>query len=199
MIDKRVSLILCVLVLAIFSLSACGRKEGDEPTKYRSQEGLAKMTQQQSDMMKMSSVANNPRFLSTGNIAPVSQEVRDLDAAIRPVLKNIFGDAKMVSESKAPETQRDGEVLENRFTYVVKKILNKENGVALHTALHAAHFGLSPRLGSKPTTWSGGVVMSLFYTHSSRRPYSLVINCDTKKQQIVVESYQLGSKYDRLM
>lgn len=196
--DKKFIFAVLAFGIATIICSGCGKKAGDEPTKYRSQEGLAKITQQQSAMLKKGS-ANNPRFLSAANLAPVSEEVKDLDAAIRPVLKNIFGDAKIVSESKAPETKADGEVLENRFTYVAKQILNNENGVALHSALHAANFGLSPRLGSKPTTWSGGVVMSLFYTHSSRRPYSLVINVDTKKQQIVVESYKLGSKYDRLM
>jgi len=176
----------------------CGKKAGDEPTKYRSQEGLAKMTQQQSDMMKMSSVAKNPRFLVASSLAPASSEVKDLDAAIRPVLKNIFGNAKIVSESKTPETQRDGEVVENRFIYVVNKVLVRQDGKALHTALHAAGFGLSPRLGSEPTTWTGGAIMSLFKS-TSARSYSLVINMDTKKQQIVVESYRLGSKYDRLM
>ncbi|MCX5701365.1 MAG: hypothetical protein NTW64_00050 [Candidatus Omnitrophica bacterium] len=193
------------LIFAVFVFGAiaticsgCGKKEGDEPTKYRSQEGLAKMTQQQSDMMKMSSVAKNPRFLVTSSLAPVSSEVKDLDAAIRPVLKNIFGNAKIVSESKAPETKVDGEVVENRFIYVVNKVLVRQDGKALHTALHAAGFGLSPRLGSEPTTWTGGAMMSLFKS-TSARSYSLVINMDTKKQQIVVESYRLGSKYDRLM
>ncbi len=187
--------VICIIAM---TLSGCGKKDNFEPTRYQSQEGLARMTQEQSDKMAKKVTPTSPRFLAAANIALVSEEVKDLDAVIKPVLKKLFGDAKIISESKAPETQRDGEVVENRFTYMVGQILNSQNGVALHSALHAAGFGLSPRLGSKPTTWSGGVTMSLFKT-TSRRSYSLVINVDTKKQQIVVESYKLGSKYDRLM
>lgn len=121
-----------------------------------------------------------------------------MDGQIRPVLRKLFGDARLISESGAPETKIDGEVVENKFTYAVNKILVPKDGELLHAALHAAHFGLSPRLGSKSTIWSGGAAMSLFKT-TSQRSYSLVINVDTRKQQIVVESYRLGSKYDRLM
>jgi hypothetical protein len=201
MVDKRVSLILCILVCAAVSLSACGKKEGDEPTKYRSQAGLEKLTQQaQQSAGKAAKPGGlvNPAFYAAGDSGGKAPEVKDLDSAIRPVLKKLFGGAKMVSESRAPETQRDGEVVENRFVYVVSRILTPKDGEALHAALCAEHFGTSPRLGSKPTIWSGGAAMSLFKT-SSMRSYSLVVNIDTRKQQIVVESYRLGSKYDRLM
>lgn len=197
--EKKFIFAVLAFFIAAAIYSGCAKKDDfNEPTKYQSQEGLAKMTQQQSEAMKKSPAVDNPRFLRAVDLSPASQEVKDLNAGIRPVLNNIFGDAKLVSESKAPETRADGEVVENRFTYVVKQVLNNENGVALHATLHAAHFGLSPRLGSKPTAWSGGVGMSLFY-NTSRRSYSIVINVDTKKQQIVVESYKLGSKYDRLL
>jgi hypothetical protein len=81
---------------------------------------------------------------------------------------------------------------------VVKQLLTPQDGTPLHSAFLSAGFSTSPRLGSKPTIWSHGATMSLFET-TSKRGYSFVINIDTDKQQIVVESYKLGSKYDRLM
>jgi len=198
-------------LMALLSLSAifcfvsvnsgCGNKEGDEPTKYRSQAGLEKLQKRQEQMLKKvakQQAGDNRAFNSSRDIQGNAAEVRDLDAVIRPVLKRLFGDAKIIDESKSAQTQRDGEVLENRFTYIVNKGLVPKDGKPLHTALHAAGFGLSPRLGSEPTIWSRGATMSLFKS-TSLRSYSLVINVDTIKQQIVVESYRLGSKYDRLM
>ena len=172
----------------------CSKKEGDEPTKYVSQAGLEKLSRNQGQVPKKESPAFFG-FADSGAKAPAAQ---DLDSAIRPVLKKVFGDAKIIAESKSPETQRDGEVVENRITYKVRQFMIPKDGETLHAALLAVHFGTSPRLGSKPTIWSGGAAMSLFKS-TSQRSYSLVFNVDTRKQQIVVESYQLGSKYDRLM
>jgi hypothetical protein len=195
---KTASLLLALFCLTIIS-GGCGKKEGDEPTKYRSQAGLEKLTSEAAHRTAKESIArNNPGFFASRDSGGKAPEVKDLDSAIRPVLRKLFGDARLISESGAPETQRDGEVVENKFTYVVSKALVRKDGELLHAALHAAGFGLSPRLGSKPTTWSGGAVMSLFKSTSSRS-YSLVVNIDIRKQQITVESYRLGSKYDRLM
>ncbi len=196
MVNKKIFLILSVLVVVF--LSACGKKEGEEPTKYRSQSGLEKLTRQATNKATQQSTVKNSKFFVSNDISGKADQVRDLDSQIRPVLKRLFGDARLVSESNGPQTQRDGEVVENKFTYVVSKVLVRKDGKLLHTALHAAGFGLSPRLGSEPTTWSGGAMMSLFKS-TSLRSYSLVVNIDIPKQQIVVESYQLGSKYDRLM
>lgn len=182
-----------IVCFAIIICNGCGKKEGDEPTKYRSQAGLEKLTLQAQSAKK-----DNPLFGRTADSNAKAPETKDLDSAIRPVLKNLFGDARMVSESNSPQTEPDGEVVENRFVYSVKKHMVPEDGNALHAALHSAGFGLSPRLGSKPSIGRSNAVMSLFKS-TSRRSYSLVINIDTKKQQIIVESYRLGSKYDRLM
>ncbi|MDP3142694.1 MAG: hypothetical protein Q8N14_01925 [Candidatus Omnitrophota bacterium] len=195
-----------ILTISFSTLSGCGKKEGDEPTKYRSQTGLEKLTQQAQQKLNhagksggnLGSMLNNSAFSFSRDAAGRAPEVKDLDAEIRPTLKRVFGDANLVSESSAAETKRDGEVVENRFTYVVKKVMVPKDGKALHAALRAAHFSGSPRLGSEPTIWSGGAVMSMFKS-TNQKSYSLVINMDTKKQQIVVESYRLGSKYDRLM
>ena len=196
-------LVAAPLLLALFFVTVisggCGKKEGDEPTKYRSQAGLEKLTREAANKaIKQITARDNPKFFASGDSSGKASEVRELDSQIRPVLRKLFGDARLVSESGAPETQRDGEVVENRFTYLVSKFLVPKDGEPLHAALRVAHFGASPRLGSKPTIWSGGAGMSLFKT-TSMRSYSLVINVDTRKQQIIVESYRLGSKYDRLM
>jgi hypothetical protein len=204
---RRLIFIITAVCLATVFFSSCGKKENDEPTKKADQSELARMSRQQDQMPKettkqnkpvIGSISDNPAFYNSGGISAKAPEVKDLDSVIRPILKKLFGDAKIIAESKEPETRVDGEVVENSFAYVVKQILVPEDGTALHTALHDAHFGLSPRLGGKPTIWTGGAGMSLFKS-TSLRSYSLVINMDTKKQQIVIESYKLGSKYDRLM
>ena len=191
---KKIFFIFLISALISIPLSGCAKKEGDEPTKYRSQAGLEKLSMQQRQAAKK----NNPVFNSSRESGAKAAEVRDLDSQIRPVLRKLFGDARLVSESGAPETKRDGEIVENKFTYIVSKYLVPKDGESLHAALLAAHFSTSPRLGSKPTVWSGGAMMSLFKS-TSLRSYSLVVNVDIRKQQIVVESYRLGSKYDRLM
>ena len=195
---QKLIFILFSICLAITIFNGCGKKEGDEPTKYRSQTGLEKLTQETSKNQSPTFKKDNLAFNSSRDIQGKAAEVRDLDALIRPVLKKLFGDTRLVSESGAPETKRDGEVIENKFTYIVSKSLIPKDGESLHAALLNAGFSTSPRLGSKPTIWSGGATMSLFES-TSMRTYSLVINVDTRKQQIVVESYRLGSKYDRLM
>ncbi|MDD2866709.1 MAG: hypothetical protein PHO59_05230 [Candidatus Omnitrophica bacterium] len=181
----------------------CGKREGDEPTKYTSQEGLARLTKQAQETSGRRSQATggtsvNPAFLVSSGLSAKDPTAQDLDRVVRPVLKSVFGDAKLIAESSGPETRKDGEVIENRLTYAVKRVLAGKDGEALHAALRAAHFSTSPRLGSKPTIIKTFATMSFFKT-TSRRSYSLVFNIDAKKQQLVVESYQLGSKYDRLM
>jgi len=181
----------------------CGKREGDEPTKYASQEGLAKLTEQAQQATGRRDPAAggasvNPAFLVSRGLSAKDPTAQDLDRIIRPVLKSIFGDAKIVAESPGPETRKDEEVIENRLTYAVQRVLAGKDGEALHAALRAAHFSTSTRLGSKPTIIKTFAAMSFFKT-TPGRTYSLVFSIDAKKQQIVVESFQLGSKYDRLM
>ena len=204
---RRLIFVLITVCLAAIFYSGCGKKEGDEPTRNADQSELARMSQQQPQTSKKSAdshkpvignISDNPAFFSASRQSLANDASKDLDGIIMPVLKKVFGDAKIVAELKSPETKIDGEVVENRITYVVRRLLTPQDGVPLHSAFLAAGFSTSPRLGSKPTIWSGGAGMSLFES-TSRRSYSLVINVDTKKQQIVVESYKLGSKYDRLM
>lgn len=188
-------IVFLAVCIAITICSGCGKKEGDEPTKSADQSKLAKMSQQQTTTK---SISDNPAFYSAVRQSLKDDTAKDIDGIIMPVLKKVFGDAKIIAESKSAETKIDGEVVENRITYVVRQLLVPEDGDTLHAAMVAKGFHLSPRLGAKPTKWRHGAGMSLF-ARTSKRSYSLVINVDTNKQQIVVESYKLGSKYDRLM
>ncbi len=190
------TLVTCLIMIA--AGPACGKKEGDEPTKYASQEGLARLTTQAQSQSSSKNISVNPAFLAAADKRPATTEAKDLDRIIRPILIKHLNGAKLTEESRAAETKTDGEVVENKLTYAVKDHLTVENGKTLHAAFRAAGFSSSPRLGSKPTTLRDRVLMSLFET-TPLRTYSLVIDIDLKKQRIVVESYRLGSKYDRLM
>jgi hypothetical protein len=198
-----------LFAMFIISGSACGqRKEGDEPTKYQSQAGLEKLTQQaaqgfpasrpgQAKQTTTKSGPVNSKFSSAKNITATSPNGKDIDSIIRPVLARQFGDARLVS-SKGPEApKRDGEVVEDRLVYSVKTLLTVNGGDDLHKAFRAVGFLASPRLGREPTHSRDSVYMSYFRS-TSLRGYSFVVKVDTGKQQIEIESYKLGSKYDRM-
>ena len=191
-------MILCFCLLFVVVGSACGqKKEGDEPTKYQSQAGLEKLSREAAQKSGQSG-SINPQFSSAKTINPTSSTARDIDNIIRPVLLKQFGDARLVS-AKGPEAPKvDGEVVEDRLLYSVRTRLTEAAGDDLHAAFRAVGFVTSPRLGSKPTHSRGKVYMSLMRS-TSLRGYSFVIVVDTGKQQVEVESYKLGSKYDRLM
>jgi len=202
---NKFSSVIFVLFFISMIVAGCGTEPvqqkpiGDEPTEYQSQAGLEALTKQAAaGKASAKPDTDNPTFFAARDAGAKARAVQALDTVIRPILKQIFGDAKIVSESKSPETQKDGEVIENSFTYIVRKKFVSDDGKRLHASMHAAHFGPSPRLGRKPTIARSRAMMSLFYTHASR-PYSLVIKLDSKKQEILVLSYKLGSKYDRLM
>jgi hypothetical protein len=149
----------------------------------------------------MTDISDNPGFFTVQDLKPASGIPQDLDQRIRPVLKRLFKDAKLVEDIGEQPPARDGEVEENKLVYVVRRLLEEQDGDQLHTVLHdQEHFTYSPRLGSKPThiRAHGKVWMSLFKS-TSLRSYSLVIEVNYKTQRITVISYRLGSKYDRLM
>ncbi|MBM3251693.1 MAG: hypothetical protein FJZ11_02780, partial [Candidatus Omnitrophica bacterium] len=101
---------LAVCIVATICIG-CGKKEGDEPTKYRSQAGLEQLTKQaQQSGAGAGGAASNPRFSSAKSITPANNTAKDIDGIIRPVLVKFFGDARLMS-AKGPEApQRDGEV-----------------------------------------------------------------------------------------
>jgi hypothetical protein len=193
--------VICFFVAFVITGTACSKKEGDEPTKYRSQAGLEQLTQQAAQKSKEVALKFgqiNSRFSFVKNLAPIASTAKDIDSIIRPVLAKQFTGARLVSATGPEAPQRDGEVVEDRLIYSVRMTLTEGEGDALHSAFRDIGFVSSPRLGSKPTHSKGNVYMSLMRS-TSQRGYSFVITVDTGKQQIEVESYRLGSKYDRLM
>lgn len=170
-------------------------KIGDEPTKYQSQEGLAKLSGMAAPQ---NTLGDNPDFKSLKAVPPQSPTAKDIDSIIRPALVKIFQDAKLISATGTEAPKTDGEVIEDRLIYAVKVRLDRNGGDALHGILRSRGFSTSPRLGSKPTHAGKKVLMSLFET-TRLRTYSFVIIVDAENQRVVVESYRLGSKYDRLM
>lgn len=147
----------------------------------------------------MTDISDNPVFFTAQDLTPGPGVPQDLDQLIRPVLKQLFKDAKLVEDIGEQPLRRDGEVEENKLVYVVRRLLDSLDGDQLHRELHdKKKWAASPRLGSKPTHSRTQVLMS-FQKTTRLRGYSLVIKVDFSKQRIEVISYRLGSKYDRLM
>ncbi len=160
-------------------------------------EQLTKQAAQKSAEVK-SVAKDNPKFNSSRDINPESQALKNLDAVIRPVLVQQFGEAKRVEQNNEPVSDRDGDVTLNSMQYVVRQMLNETNVRKLHAALKKVNFDPSIRLGTKPTVATSWAAMS-FFKHTAGSTYSIALRIDFKKQIIIVESYKLGSKYDRLM
>ena len=181
-------------------LYGCGKKEGDEPTKYRSQAGLEKLSKQaaQKSTTVKSITRDNPKFNSSRDIKPESQALKNLDAVIRTVLIQQFGGAKIIAQNNVPVSDRADDLTLNSMQYVVRQMLNEDNVRALHAALKKANFDPNVRLGTKPTVLTSWAAMS-FFKHTAGSTYSIALRIDFKKQIIKVESYKLGSKYDRMM
>lgn len=201
-----VSVLLPVLFFSVVNSGSCAQMVGDEPTKYMSQEGLEKLSRQAGQKTKdnaasrtgSGNVSDNPGFLVAKDIIPNNPAAKDIDSILRPVLVKLFKEAKLVSATGPETPKRDKEVVEDRLVYSVKRMLLEKDGDNLHRAFRSSGFVASPRLGRKPTHSRGNVYMSLMRS-TSHRGYSFVIVVDTTKQQIEIESYKLGSKYDRMM
>ena len=147
----------------------------------------------------MTDISDNPGFFKARNRTPDGGVPQDLDKLIRPVLKRLFKDAKLIEDIGQQPPRIDGEVEENKLVYVVRLLLTEAEADQLHTELNRKEkWPASPRLGSKPVHGRKEAGMSLFKS-TSLRSYSLVIGVNFETQQITVISYRLGSKYDRLM
>ncbi|MBM3248748.1 MAG: hypothetical protein FJZ10_04975 [Candidatus Omnitrophica bacterium] len=196
---RTLALVGVLVFAAAIIFNGCGKKEGDEPTKYVSQAGLEQLTKQaaQGQAAATQSGANNPKFSSFKDRQPASPAVKNLDAVIRPVLVKQFGQAKLIEENNEPVTRRDGEVILNSMKYVVGKILNEPNVRQMHTAFANVNFKPSIRTGRKPTITKTWAVMS-FFKRTAGVQYTLIYKIDFKNQTITVESYKL-SKHDHLM
>jgi hypothetical protein len=190
-----------LIILMVFSFASCSqKKEGDEPTKYVSQDGLEQLTKQaaeKSTEVKLA-VKNNPGFSSFREIQPSSDALKNLDAVIRPVLVRQFGGAKIIEQNNEPISEAEGDMTLNSMQYVVKGMMNEENAEELHAALKEARFSPNVRLGTKPTITRNWAMMT-FFAYSSGVTYSILFKIDFNKQIIILKNYQLGSKYERLL
>lgn len=179
------------------SLVSCSKKKPNTTESISKSASQTAPGKSPSSVSPIQKISDNPGFFTAAAINPKSNVAKDLDNLLRPFLAKLFEEVKLVEESQIPETKIDGEVVENRLVYVVRLLLTPEEGDDLHSALRAGRFVSSPRLGRKPTHSQSTVAMSLMKS-TSLRGYSLVIKVDAGKQQIVIESYKLGSKYDRM-
>jgi len=82
-----VVLLLPVLFFVMLVDNGCGEKLGDEPTKYQSQEGLAKLSGMTAPQ---NTPGDNPDFKSLKAIPPQTPTAKDIDSIIRPALVKIF-------------------------------------------------------------------------------------------------------------
>lgn len=147
----------------------------------------------------MTDISDNPGFFTAQNLTPGPGVPQDLDKLIRPVLKKLFKDAKLVEDIGEQPPRIDGEVEENKLVYVVRQLLTEAEADQLHTELHEKRgWPASPRLGRLPQHGRKQASMSLFKS-TSLRGYSFMIGVNYETQKITVISYRLGSRYDRLM
>jgi hypothetical protein len=149
----------------------------------------------------MTDISDSPIFFTVSDQKAVDPVARDLDRMIRPVLKRLFNDAKLVEELGEQPPSRDGEVVENKLVYVVRMILTEEEAKRLHAELHEKEkWPTSPRIGSAPIHFRTLKEVWMSFSKSTNlRGYSLEIKVNYENQRVTVISYRLGSKYDRLM
>jgi hypothetical protein len=140
---------------------------------------------------------DNPKFITAKNIQLKSDAAKALDALLRPALKKLFKDVKIISEGEMPQ-YREGII--DTFKYVPKARITEQDGVPLHSLLSGEYrFSPSVRLGTKPTVTSKWMAMSFIRYTGSGTNYSIALYIDLAAQVIRVESYELGSRYDRMM
>jgi len=216
---RFVLILLCVGIIA----AGCSDKKGETKTTSSKTKRTATSTRQSSNSLSsnfeptrdgtpatatsaasgkfaqagMTDISDNPSFFMARNLTPGLGVPQDLDKLIRPVLKQLFKDAKLVEDIGEQPPRIDGEVEENKLVYVVRLLLASAEADQLHTELHEKQgWHDSPRLGRKPSHGRKEASMSLFRS-TSLRSYSFVIGVNYETQKITVISYRLGSKYDQ--
>ena len=187
---------LCLLSAATTGCS--GKKEEspiqkDEPASPAQKEG--KVAPASSDPA-VTDISDNVNFRSAKVVSPANETIEDLDRLVAPVLKQYFGDVRLVGQTIEPSTRPDGDVILETLQYSAKRWFGPEDAKPLHTAFRDALFRPSPRLGSEPTKSNKYLMMS-FFSKSSLKSYSLVVHMTVPDQTILIQSFQLGSKYDQ--
>jgi hypothetical protein len=191
------SALVCVMFFISPVLSGCSKEGPAEATQTVSGNAGEQPGLVQKNIVQpiIQNISDNPAFFSAQEIEPQSPAVKHLDSLIRPSLVKLFGGAKLIGE-KGTETRVDGEVVLNTLFYAVRRYADEKDGIDLHDALRARNFSRSPRLGAKPTVTNKFIAMS-FTKSTSEGSYSIALQINLLDQSIKVESYQLGSKYDR--
>jgi len=191
------------LLLAVVLVGCSGKKDSKSADYEPTRDGAAwqKMGGPQGVVEGTTLVKNKPdnsKFLMAKNIQLKSDAAKALDALLRPALKKLFKDVKIISEGEMPP-YREGII--DTYKYVTKARITEQDGVPLHSLLSSGEYRFSPsvRLGTKPTVTSKWIAMSFIRYTGSGTNYSLALYIDLVAQVIRVESYELGSKYDRLM
>lgn len=200
-------ILLSVLVLSMLALTGCSRNsskssihdENYEPT--RDGAPWQRMGGPQGIVDEATVVKNkpdNPKFITARNIQLKSDAAKALDALLRPALKKLFKDVKIISEGEMPK-YREGII--DTYKYVTKARITEQDGVPLHSLLSSSEYKFTPsvRLGTKPTVTSKWMAMSFTRYTGSGTNYSIALYIDLVEQVIRVESYELGSRYDRMM
>jgi hypothetical protein len=191
------SVVLSIMVFIGLAVSGCSKEDPAEaqPTVSKNTGVTSDPLQKNTVQPMIQNISDNPAFFSAQEIESQSPAVKHLDSLIRPSLVELFGGAKLIGE-KGTETRVDGEVILNTLYYSVRRYADEKDGTDLHAALCARHFTPSVRLGAKPTITHRFIAMS-FTLSTSEGSYSIVLQIDLTDQSCKVESYQLGSKYDR--
>ncbi len=142
-------------------------------------------------------ISDNRDFFSKKEIIPKTPAAKDLDSVIKPILKNLFDDARIVTVNLDLRNPTPEDTVLDSLHYSVRRLLDIPAGDELYKELLANKFSPSPRLGSKPQHGKTCVYISVF-KRTSKGQYSLIFILDTLKQSITVESFKLGTKYDQL-
>jgi hypothetical protein len=187
------------MFLVCQGLSGCSKEDPAEATQTATGNAGEQSGLVQKNIIQpvIQHISDNPAFFSEQAIDPQAPAVKHLDSLIRPILIQVFGEAKLIEE-KGSETRLDGEVVLNTLSYAVRRYADQQDGIVLHDAFRAQNFSRSPRLGAKPTVTNKFIAMS-FTKSTSQGSYSIVLQINLLDQSLKVESYQLGSKYDRMM
>jgi hypothetical protein len=200
---------MAALLIIVFAIAGCSSKkkqaasQAGSPSKTNSVQPADKSSAAKKFPVEgMTNISDNPTFFKVENkdITAVTEATGRLDKVLRAKFKRVFGDVKLISDT-GPDPDRPGKAdVLNCLTYVPRRLMDYKDGDDLHTMLTTEtdpHFSTSPRYGAKPQHGRVFIMMSLTTTIEGHS-YSLGIVIDLEKQIIRVDSFQLGTKYDRL-
>jgi hypothetical protein len=205
-ICKKLLPMVALFIIFVIIAGCSGKKkqaasQAGSPSKTNSAKPADKSsTAKKFPVEGMTNISDNPGFFKAENKAAATEATARLDRVLRAKFKKVFSDVKLISDT-GPDPDRPGKAdVLNCLTYVPRRLMDHKDADDLHTMLTTEtdpHFSTSPRYGSKPVHGGVFVMMSLTTVIDSV-PYSLGIRMDLENQIIGVDSFQVGTKYDRL-